>query len=435
MKNKTKSKKKVYIGMSADIVHEGHINILNIGSKLGKVTVGLLTDTAIASYKKIPILNYKKRESIVKHLKMVENVTPQYTLDYTENLEKFKPDFVVHGDDWKYGVQKNIRNKVIKCLKKWGGKLIEPTYTKNISSSSIKERIKEVNYGSNRVSILKRLLESNDIVRVLECHNPIGGMVVENTKIIKGKKTLEFDAMWSSSLTDSFSRGKPDNQSVDYSTRISGLNEIMEVTSKPIIFDADNGGRVEHLKYLIHSLSRSGVSAAIIEDKIGLKKNSLFKDQSNTKQDSIKNFCKKIRVACKSRANKDFLVIARVESFICNKGTKDALKRAIAYSKAGADAILIHSKIDTPSEIFEFSKKFKKSNFFKPLVAVPSSYSKVYEKDLIKNNFKVVIYANHLLRSVYPAMIDTAKTILKNQRAKETEKKITPIKKIISIID
>ena len=372
---------------------------------------------------------------MLKNIKLVKKVIPQQTLDYRPNLNLIKPHYVVHGDDWKTGPQSETRKQVISTLKKWGGKLIEPKYTKNISSTAIKSKLINYNSPNNRVSMLKRLLNTKKIVRVLESHSPLSGLITENIKIRKKNKIEQFDAMWSSSLTDSSLKGKPDNQVLDFSSRFNGLGDLLDVTSKPLIFDADNGGRVEHLKYLIHSLSRSGVSAAIIEDKIGLKKNSLFKDQSDTKQDSIKNFSKKIRVACASRANKDFLVIARVESFICNKGTKDALKRAIAYSKAGADAILIHSKIETPSEIFEFSKKFKKSKFFKPMIAVPSSYSKVYEKDLIKNNFKVVIYANHLLRSVYPAMMDTAKTILKHQRAKETEKKITPIKKIISIIN
>ena len=259
-------------------------------------------------------------------------------------------------------------------------------------------------------------------------------MIIENLKVTKQQTYLEFDGMWSSSLTDSALRGKPDNQSVDYSTRIAGLNEIFEVTTKPLIFDADNGGRIEHISYMIKSLERMGVSAAIIEDKIGLKKNSLFKDQKGTKQDSIVGFSKKITQAKDATISDDFFIIARIESFILGKSLNDALKRAEAYSKAGADAILIHSKENNPSQIFEFAKKFTKSKYFKPMVAVPSSYSKTYEKDLIKNGFKIIIYANHLMRASYPAMLNAAKTILMKKRSFELEKKIIPIKEIINLV-
>ena len=241
--------------------------------------------------------------------------------------------------------------------------------------------------------------------------------------------------MWSSSLTDSTARGKPDNQSVDYSTRILGLNEILDVTTKPMIFDGDNGGRIEHLPYLVKTLDRLGVSAVIFEDKIGLKKNSLFKEQSGVQQDNIKTFCKKIKAAKKSINSNDFMVIARIESFILNKGLADAIKRAKAYTLAGADAIMIHSKEKTPKEIFQFAKLYKKFNSVIPLVCVPSTYSQTKEKLLIKNGFKIVIYANHMLRAAHPAMENVAKSILMNNRAKETEKNLSSIKKIIKLIE
>lgn len=427
-------KKLVYIGLSADILHEGHINIIKTARKLGNVVVGLLTDNAIASYKNIPQLSYDQREIILKNIKYIKKVIPQRTLDYTDNLNLIRPDFVVHGDDWKKGVQKPIRDKVLKTLKKWNGKLIEPKYTKNISSTIIKQKISENFTPESRISVLKRLINSNDIVRILESHNSLTGLIIENLKTNKNNKIIEFNGMWSSSLTDSATKGKPDNSSVDFSTRISSLNEMMDVTTKPVVFDADNGGQLEHLPFLIKSLERSGVSAIIMEDKIGLKKNSLFKDQSDTKQDKPEIFAKKIKKICSSRKSKDFMVIARIESFIVGKGLKDALRRAEIYSKAGVDAILIHSKEKTPNEIFSFAKAFRKSKNFVPLVSVPSTYSKVYEKELIKNGFKLVIYANQLLRSAYPAMVDTAKTILKNSRAFEADKNIIPIKEIINLI-
>ena len=430
-----KNIKNVYVGLSADILHEGHINILKTASQYGNVIVGLLTDEAIASYKNIPYLDFKKRKVVVENIKYVTKVIPQNTLDYVDNLNLIKPNYVVHGDDWKSSVQKITRDRVIKTLKKWSGKLIEPKYTKNISSTEIKNKISNIfSSPNNRVSRLKRLINSKNIVRILESHNSLTGLIIENTKVIKNNSSYEFDGMWSSSLTDSATKGKPDNSSVDFSTRLSSLNDLMEVTTKLLVFDADNGGQLEHLPFLIRSLERCGASAIIMEDKIGLKKNSLFKNQTGTKQDKPELFAKKIKQICKSRKNNDFMVIARIESFIVGKGLKDALRRAEIYSKAGADGILIHSKEKTPKEIFSFAKEFKKSKNFIPLVSVPSTYSKVYEKDLIRNGFKLVIYANQLLRAAYPAMQFTAKKILENGRAFEIEKKIIPIKEIINLI-
>ena len=422
-------KKLVYVGLSADILHEGHINIIKIAHKFGNVIVGLLTDQAIASYKNIPQLSYKQREVVLKNIKFIKKVIPQKTLDYSDNLNLVKPDYVVHGDDWKRGIQKPIRLKVIKTLRKWGGKLIEPKYTENISSTIIKKKISET-FPQSRVSRLKRLIYSKDIVRILESHNSLTGLIIENLKL----KNREFDGMWSSSLTDSATKGKPDNSSVDFSSRIASLNEMMDVTSKPLVFDADNGGQVEHLPFLIKSLERSGVSAIIMEDKIGLKKNSLFKNQKGTKQDKPELFAKKIKKICDARQLNDFMVIARIESFIVGKGLDDALRRAEIYSKAGVDAILIHSKEKTPREIFSFAKQFKKSKNYVPMVAVPSTYSKVYEKDLIKNGFKLVIYANQLLRAAYPAMYKTAESILRNKRALEADQDLMSIKDILRLI-
>tara|TARA_Y100001970_G_scaffold291718_1_gene429990 strand:- start:1153 stop:2460 length:1308 start_codon:yes stop_codon:yes gene_type:complete len=432
---KNKSKKSVYVAFSADILHEAHINILKYASKLGNVTVGLLTDKAITSYRKLPHLNYRQREVILKNIRYVKKVVQQKTLDYTQNLQKIKPNYVVHGDDWKKGIQKSTRAKVIKTLKKWSGKLIEVPYTKNISSSKIKNKILQTGTTPEiRKSKLNRLIQVKDIVRVLETHNSIGGLIIENLSIEKNNRFYEFDGMWSSSLTDSVSRGKPDNQSVDISTRLSGLNEILDVTTKPIIFDADNGGRIEHISYTVKSLERAGVAAIVIEDKIGLKKNSLFKNQKNVSQDKIKDFCKKIKVAKKAKISDNFMIIARIESLILGKKIEDALKRADEYSKAGADAILIHSKEKNPKEIFAFAKRFRKSKFFKPMVAVPSTYSKTKESELIRNGFKIVIYANHMLRAAYPAMTEAAKMILKHKRSSPIENKITPIKDILTLV-
>tara|TARA_B100000989_G_scaffold112589_1_gene82651 strand:+ start:1687 stop:2982 length:1296 start_codon:yes stop_codon:yes gene_type:complete len=428
-------KKVVYVGLAADIVHKGHINILKTASKLGYVIVGLLTDKAISSYKKLPYFDFNQRKIILENMKYVNEVIEQKTLDYVENLKKVKPNYVVHGDDWKAGIQKKTRERVIKTIKKWGGKLIEPKYTKNISSSQIKTQISNLGVTpQNRLSKLRRLLNSKKIVRILETHNSLAGLIIENLSHINKSNLIEFDGMWSSSLTDSLTRGKPDNQSVDYSTRILGLNDIMDVTTKPIIFDADNGGRLEHMSYLVKTLERIGVSAMVIEDKIGEKQNSLFENQAKTKQDNISNFCKKLKKAKDSKISEDFFIVARIESFILGKSLRDALNRGEKYVNSGADAILIHSKERKPDEIFDFSRKFKKIKPECPLIAVPSTYSSVKETELIKNGFQIVIYANQMLRAAYPAMTNVAKRILKNERSFEIEKEITPIKEIINLI-
>lgn len=432
MKNKT-----VYVPLAVDLLHSAHISILKKAKKYGKVIVGLMTDKAISEYKQLPTLNYNERYEILSGVKFIDRIVEQKNWDYTENIYKYKPDFFIHGDDWKSGIQKKQRKKVLLALKKIKSKLVEVPFSKNISSSEIKKKILLHNFLSdNRVSRLKRIMNAKKIVRILESHNSLTGLIIENLKITKKNMFKEYDGMWSSSLTDSATKGKPDNSSVDFSSRISSLNDMMEVTTKLLIFDADNGGQLEHIPFLVRSLERTAASAIIIEDKVGLKKNSLFKNQSGAKQDNPKHFAKKIKAICMSRKNTDFMVIARIESFILGKSLKDALNRAEIYSKAGADAILIHSKEKTSKQIFSFADQFRKSKNFIPLVSVPSTYSKTFEKDLVKNGFKIVIYANQLLRAAYPSMLNTARDILINDRSFEAEKKnkLIPISEIINLV-
>jgi len=428
-------KKIVYVPLAADIIHEGHLNILRIASGYGKVIVGLLTDGAIIQYKNLPFFDYNQRFKIVSNLKLVDKVVPQDSWNYKLILNSIKPDFFVHGDDWKIGVQAKIRLEVIKELKKWNGKLIEPKYFKNFSKITQKNKILNLGITPDQRKLqLKRLLKVKKKIRVIESHSALSSLIIENININKNGKVLQFDGIWSSSLTDSALKGKPDNQSVDYSQRLNSLNETIDTSLKPIIFDGDNGGRIEHLGYLVKNLEKIGVSALVLEDKKGLKINSLFQDQSKSSQENVREFSKKIKTAVNSRISKDFMIIARIESLILGKSLKHALHRAEKYSIAGADAILIHSKEKTPNEIFQFAKFFKKSKFYKPMIAIPSTYSKTYEKELIKHDFKIIIYANHLLRASYKAMHDTAKNILINQRAFESDKNITPINEIISLI-
>jgi len=427
--------KKVYVGMSADLIHPGHLNIINEAQKYGDVIIGLLTDKAIARYKRLPYLTYEQREVIVKAIKGVSEVVPQETLDYVPNLRKIKPDYVVHGDDWKTGIQQEIRTKIINALEEWGGQLIEVPYTKGISSTYLNARVKEIGTTPEiRMKQLRRLIDSKPIVRVIEAHNGLTGLIAENIKVIKNNQSREFDAIWISSLTDSTAKGKPDIELVDLTSRLTTISDILEVTTKPIIVDGDTGGIPELFVYTVRSLERLGISAIIIEDKIGLKKNSLFGMDVEQQQDDIDHFCYKIKQGKKSQVTEDFMIISRIESLILKKGIEDALKRARAYIEAGTDGIMIHSKEKDPTEIFTFCEEFKKLPKRVPLVVVPSTYNSVTEPQLQKYGVNIVIYANQLLRSAYPAMVKTAQTILENERALEADQYCMPIKEILTLI-
>jgi len=426
---------KVYVGMSADLIHPGHINIIEKASEYGDVTVGLLTDKAIASYKRLPYLNYEQREIVVRNIKGVNEVIPQFTLDYTENLRKVRPDFVVHGNDWKTGVQAKTRQTVIDVLAEWGGRLIEPEYTEGISSSKLNNMVKDVGTSPLvRQQRLKRLIKNKDIVRVLEAHNGLTGLIVEKTSIVKDGITFEFDAIWESSLTDSTAKGKPDIEAVDMTSRLQTVNEIFEITTKPMIFDGDTGGKPEHFAFTVRSLERTGVSAVIIEDKVGLKKNSLLGTDVEQYQATIEEFCHKLHIGKQAQIGNDFMIFARIESFIFGKSVADALARAQAYLKSGADGIMIHAKDKSPEKILEFCDKYHAQGNTAPVIVVPSSYNHVYEQELIDAGVKIIIYANHLLRAAYPAMVDTARRILENQRSYECNDSCMSIKEILELI-
>jgi phosphoenolpyruvate phosphomutase len=428
-------RKKVYLGMSADLIHPGHLNIIKEASKLGEVTIGLLTDKAIASYKRLPYLEFDQRKQIVESIKGVDLVVAQDTLDYTSNLLKIKPDFVVHGDDWKEGIQSNTRSRVIDIIKEWGGELVEVPYTSGISSTKINQSIKEIGTTPDiRRKRLRRLINSKSIVRIIEAHSGLSGLIVEHTKVEVDGEVREFDGMWASSLTDSTSKGKPDIEAVDITARVSNINDLVEVTTKPIIFDGDTGGKIEHFVFTVRTLERLGVSAIIIEDKVGLKKNSLFGTDVEQQQDSIEGFCEKIVAGKAAQVTDEFMIVARIESLILQQGMEDALNRAKAYTNVGVDAIMIHSKESNPDEILEFCKKYNQFDKTVPFVFVPSSFDTIYEKELAQAGVKVVIYANQLLRSAYPSMLNTAKLILEHQRAYEARPNLMSIKEILTLI-
>jgi len=427
--------KTVYVGMSADLVHPGHINILKEASKLGEVVVGLLTDHAIASYKRLPYMKYEQRKEVIENIKGISDVIPQNALDYRENLNKLKPDFVVHGDDWQNGIQRETRQQVIDTLNLWGGKLIEIPYTKGISSTQLNESVKEVGTTPNvRLGMLRRLLHAKPLIRVNEVHHGLSGLITEKIKVERDNKQVEFDVMWSSSLTDSSAKGKPDIEAVDMTSRMVSVNDIFEVTTKPMIFDADTGGKVEHFAFTVRSLERLGVSAVVIEDKIGLKKNSLFGNDVKQSQDSIENFQHKIQEGKAAQVTDDFMIIARIESLILDAGMEDALNRAKAYIEAGADIIMIHSRHKEAEEIFEFCEKYHKIARRVPLMVVPTSFNSITEKEWEERGVNIVCYANHMLRSSYPAMLKVAESILKHGRSLEASDDCLSIKEILELI-
>ncbi len=421
--------------MSADLIHPGHMNILKIAASYGNITVGLLTDEAIATYKRLPLMTFDQRRVVIENIKGVKEVIPQETLDYEKNLKMIKPDYVIHGDDWKDGVQKSTREKVITILKEWKGELIEIPYTEGISSTKLNKAKKVIGTTPDiRLKTLKRLLDAKKYLRFLDIHNGLSALIIENLNITIDGELREFDGMWASSLTDSTAKGKPDIEAVDVSSRLATLDGILEVSTKPIIYDGDTGGIKEHFQFTVRNLERMGISAIIIEDKIGLKKNSLFGTEVEQTQDSIENFSDKIKSGKQAQVTDDFMIIARVESLILEKGLEDALKRSASYISAGADGIMIHSRQSDPKEILDFCDAYNNLKNRKPLVVVPSSFNSIYEEELASKGVNIIIYANQLLRSAYPAMQETAKSILKNQRSQESDSRMMPIKEILELI-
>ena len=430
-----KKSPKVYVGMSIDILHHGHINILEKASEFGKVIVGLLSDKAISTSKRMPLLTFEQRKKIVANLKNVSEIVIQDEWDYSKNLIKYRPDFMIHGDDWLSGPLAPFRELAIKALNTYGGKLIEIPYTKGISSTKLIENFKEVGTTPDmRRSSLKRLIAAKDIVRIIESHSPLSALIGEKVNVHVENKFREFDGFWSSSLTDSTQMGKPDIEALDISKRLENINNIFDVTTKPLIMDADTGGKVEHFNLNIRSIERLGISAVIIEDKKGLKKNSLLGNDVQQIQENIDLFSEKIFSAKKNVVSEDFMIIARVESLILDKGVNDALKRSFAYVESGADGIMIHSRKKSPYEVFNFSLEFRKVFPYIPLVVVPTSFNKVTEEEFIKNGFNIVIYANHLLRAAYPSMKKVAEKILIDSCAFGVDKDIISISEILDLI-
>ena len=427
--------KTVYMSFSTDMLHSGHIAIIEKAAALGQLTIGVLTDQVIASYKRYPLLSYEERVNMLQSIRGVYRTVEQNSLSYADNLRKLRPDYVVHGDDWKSGVQKPIRDEVVSILNEYGGELVEYPYSNDERYRALEQRSREhLSIPDIRRGRLRDLLAMKPTVSILEAHSGITGLIAENTVVVKEVKASQFDGMWVSSLCDSTAKGKPDIELVDMSSRLRTIDDIMEVTTKPIILDGDTGGLIEHFVYNIKTLERMGVSAVIIEDKTGLKKNSLFGTEVAQTQDCIEHFCEKIAAGKRALKTKEFMLIARIESLILERGMADALKRAFAYVAAGADGIMIHSRKKSPEEIFEFCERFREKDPVTPIVVVPTSFNTVTEEEFAQRGINIVIYANQLTRSAFPAMQKAARTILENHRAKEADDLCMPIKDILTLI-
>lgn len=425
----------VYMVFSTDVIHSGHIKIMEKAARMGKLVVGVLSDSVVASYKRFPLIPFKERRVLVENIRYVYKVVEQDELSYRKNLLMIKPAYVVHGDDWREGIQKTIRDEVLEVLEAYGGKLVEFPYNKNETLHKIEERMRaELSIPDFRRGRLKKMIQMKGCISAIEVHNGITGLIAEKTTVEQGGKIYQFDAMWVSSLCDSTAKGKPDIELVDITSRFQTIDDIMEVTTKPIIFDGDTGGITEHFGYTVKSLERMGVSMIIIEDKTGLKKNSLFGNEVEQFQDSIEHFCDKIKAGKKAKKTNDFMIVARIESLILEKGMEDALTRAHAYVEAGADGIMIHSRKKEPDEIFGFIDEFRKKDTVTPIVVVPTTFNTVTENEFRMHGVNVVIYANQLTRSGFPAMQNAAKMILQNHRAMEAENLCMPIKDIINLI-
>ncbi|MCM1112020.1 MAG: phosphoenolpyruvate mutase [Muribaculum sp.] len=428
--------KKVYTCFCTDIIHEGHINLIRQAEKYGQVIVGVLSDEAMVRFNRFPLVSFEERIRMVREIKGVSKVVVQEDILYDKMIEVLHPDYVIHGDNWLRGYMKAIRDNVEQLLQKYGGQIIDAPYTQNEEIKRLDKRMTErAAMPEYRRGKLKRMLEIRPIVKALEVHSGLTGLIAEKTIIEHDGEFDQFDAMWISSLCDSTAKGKPDIELVDMTSRFRTIDDVMEVTTKPVIFDGDTGGLTEHFVYTVRSLERMGVSAVIIEDKTGLKKNSLFGTEVEQTQDDIEHFCEKIAAGKKIQLTDEFMIIARIESLILEKGMDDALERAQAYVEAGADGIMIHSRKKTPDEILQFCDLFRKADSTTPIVVVPSSYNEVTEAELMRHGVNLVIYANQLTRSAFPAMQNTAEEILRHHRAKEVDSRLMPISEIINLID
>ena len=419
-----KKEKTVYVGITGDMIHPGIINIIQQGAKYGRLIVGLLSNEAIATHKRIPYLTFEQRKAVIENIKGVSEVVPQEDWSYVPNLLKLKPDYIIHGDDWKTNYLKGIREEVFDVMKKIGGEVIEIPYTKGINSSQLFEST--TNNGITavqRLKSLRQLMNYKPIIRIMEANSGLSGLIIENLKIEKEDGIQRFDGIFIN-LLDSNPSGVSEQESSNFMLKLNTVTDILECTTRPIIYGGYTSDNYENITFTIEKLELMGISAIIIEDK--------FKNTQELCNEE--EFCLKIKEGKKAQINPDFMIIAGIEELILGKSMDDALKKALASIKAGADGILISSNQKNGDDIKEFCSKLRKENKNIPIVLIPTTYNQFTEKELGEWGANIIIYADYLKKVTYPAMKKCAETILKSERSLEVNEMCMPIKEILNLI-
>ncbi len=405
--------KTVYVGMSADLVHPGHINLLREAASLGRVTVGLLTDRAISSYKRMPFLTFEQRRAVIEHIAFVTAVVPQDTLDYTDNLRLLRPDFVVHGDDWRNGVQAQTRRRVLDVLREWGGTLVEPPYTEGISSTALRMAAMDIGFAPGvRQRRLRRMLDCKPLVRVMQAHDGLSAHIVDRLEETTQGAPREYDAIWVDSLAGAPIRGKPDPLPFDLSSRLVTLHEILDATTKPLICNAGGAGHAAGVTAAVRTLERIGVSAIVIDTEVTDRRAVPAMAASAPPQDDMAAFIREIAAARDARVTPDFMIIARINDRTRDCGADRMMARAAAGVDAGADAVMCDSDPVNPDGIFDLCRRYRRLMNGHPLLVGLSGTEGLQEHDLASAGASMVVYTDTLLRAAREAMISAASQVL-----------------------
>jgi phosphoenolpyruvate phosphomutase len=427
--------KTVFVVMSAEIFHPGHLNIIKVARDLGEVTVGLATDRFNARYKRLTLMSYEDRKAIVENINGVKNVIAQDTLDLAPILRELRPDYFVHGDDWKFGPLKAVRQQVLEVMQEWGGVLVEPPYTEGISSTKLNAAWRSIGATpETRIRHFRRMLEFQPVVRLLEVHNSLSGIIIERTLVEGNERDKEFDGMWYSDLTDSLAKGKPNSSFVDLTSRINTIHGILESTTKPLIVEAGNGGITEHFVSTVKTLERLGVSAVVIADKVGYEGAVFSLNGNEPVQEDVNDFARKIASGKKTQVNKDFSIITQINSLVMHEDVENALRRARVYIEAGVDALMIHSNVETLTDFFEFCRSYRNLEDKVPLLAAIPARSSLDEDQLISAGVQFIVYPDQLLRAAYTSMLNAAKTLLIQARASDVDELYAPISEICDFV-
>jgi len=402
------SEKTVYVGMVGDMLHVGHINILKTAARLGRVTVGVLTDRAVVGYKRLPLLAFEDRVRVVESIADVAAVVPQKTLSYVENLRALRPDYVVHGDDWRYGDQvSRARAEVIATLGEWGGELVEVAYTKGISSTAIhRSGAADALFSGTRQGRLRRLLAAKPTLRIVEAHSGLSAKIAAEVRGPDG--ATGFDAVWQSGLTDAIHRGKSDGGAVDRGRRLQAVEEILDAGPLPLIYDGRAAGRPETVFDLTRALDKAGVSALCLGDRSDPDRTGPEMSPAETVAQ-----IEAVRAACPTGA---VMAISRIVVAAPGNGGSGALDRALdralALLEAGSDAVMFDSAADTAEPILDIAARLRRQRRDVPLFAAQSDRWGAPIHRFENAGIDAVVYETHLLRATVAPMRRAATALL-----------------------